>query len=119
MQESEPSTSVIEASGTRRRPTLTWIAAIMWGMGVVVFFGAIVLAAIYIAGAKGTDEYASWTLIGYPYAAAVVWIPLGLASLVLAIIALARRERGRRWAIALVAVNALALPCIVLTFRSL
>jgi hypothetical protein len=41
-----------------------------------------------------------------------VWIPLGFASFILAIIALARRERGKGWAIALVVVTALTLPCL-------
>jgi ABC-type tungstate transport system substrate-binding protein len=52
-------------------------------------------------------------LFGYPYAASVIWIPLGIASLILVIIALARRERARRWAIALLVANVLSLPLVL------
>jgi hypothetical protein len=94
------------------RPTFTRIAAILWGAGVAVFLGSIIVALIYIANAKATDEYAGWTILTYPLVAAVVWIPLGFASLVIVIIALARRERGRPWAIALLVVNVVSLPFV-------
>ena len=93
-------------SGTPKRTTLTRIAAILWGSGLAVFLGALILAVVYSANTSATEnDLAGLSLVLYPAIASVLWGPLGIASLVLAIAALARREPGRGWAIALVAVN--------------
>ena len=114
MQEVELAAPSKDVGSTPRRPTLTRTAAILWGSGVAIFLGSVIAAAIYSANAKApADEYAGFSLIAFPYVAAIAWIPLGFASLILVIIALVRREQGRGWAIALLALNAVSLLSVL------
>jgi cytochrome bd-type quinol oxidase subunit 2 len=78
---------------------------------VAIFLGALIVAAIYTASPNAPSR-ASFTFFSFPLVTAFAWIPLGFASFILAIIALARREPGKGWAIALVVVTALTLPTL-------
>jgi uncharacterized membrane protein YraQ (UPF0718 family) len=114
VQEVELVAPTKDVGSSPRRPTLTRTAAILWGAGMVIFLGSVIAAVITTANAKApANEYAGFSLIAFPYVAAIAWMPLGIASLILVIIALARRERGRGWAIALLALNAISLPCVL------
>jgi hypothetical protein len=87
---------------------------ILWGSGVVIFLGSVIAAVVTTANTRAPgDEYAGFSLIAFPYVAAIAWIPLGFASLILVIIALVRREHGRGWAIALLALNAVSLLSVL------
>lgn len=81
----------------------------IWGAGVAVILAAELLAAVYRAQAPTSNDVQTAWFLSYPASAAFIWVPLEAASLLLAFLALAGRERARRWEILLIVLDALAL----------
>jgi hypothetical protein len=79
---------------------------------MLVFLGSVIIAGFVTAGAARASETAGFAVIVFPFVASLIWLPAGVASIVVAIIAVVRRERRRRWTIALIIWNAVWLVFI-------
>jgi hypothetical protein len=75
------------------------IAAVICGLWIAIFVVSLCLGELAAGNARASgDELAGPSVITYTFDGAIAWIPLAIVSLVLAIVALGRRERDRGWA---------------------
>lgn len=80
-----------------------------WISGFSTFAVAVVIAWHVASTSHAEGNSGNIAYFVYPYAAAVVWIPLGIVSFVPSLIAIARRERTRAAAFTLAAINVVGL----------
>jgi hypothetical protein len=86
------------------------LSSIFWGVAVAAFLIGLIWGGVL---ASSGDMYAGLYLFTMPLFAGVIWGPMGLTSLILAIISRVQREGCKAWAITLIVLDCSPVALVV------